>query len=323
MDKSSLLKLYRDVARKTGFRENKKNPGWMPKLGPNDYRSVMRHGWHKGIPSLLKVSPHEDLRRIATDFARYQKAAKGRPALQIPAILAKGSVPGAQFFIQKSADPDKPQGVRMIRNWPLATRAEKEEVAKLYWNTVSVVPAFDLREWAVSDYFVTRVEKTLATGRDYHVMTKGFITPQEKDRVVAYIFSNAHKLRMQAFFAHFANTDITKTDNHYFIWESPIVPKPKAAGIALWLWAATLYAHGIPAASWRKEIKVWIAAFKKHAPRSQRKNLDVKIRVNFAERLLGTLLMDLPLKRSPFDKLPPKAIHNARATFRVLLKEVI
>lgn len=324
MDKINILKLYRRAVQKTGFRENKKNPGWMPKIGPNDYRSVIRHGWYKNIPSVIKVSPHEDLLTIANNFIRYQKVVKNKPAIKVPAVLIKGRLTGGQFLIQKSADHDQPQGVRVIKCWPMSTQAEKEEVAKLYWNTVAAFPKFNFNEWAISDYFVMRLEKTLAANRDYKVPTRKFITPQEKDQTIAYIFSNAYKLKMETFFVHFANTDIVKTpDRQYFIWESHIVPKPEAAGIALWLWTATLYAYNIPISTWQKEITLWLKTFNKYAPKQHQKNLNQKIQINFAERILGTLLLDLPLKRSPFDNLSINAIERTRINFRLLLKKIV
>ena len=168
-----------------------------------------------------------------------------------------------------------------------------------------------------------RMDKTLAAARDYGVVSKGFITTKEKDNAIAFIFSNAYKLSMEAFFTHFANTDIVKTKDGYYIWESDIVPKPEAAGIALWLWAATLYAYDIPIAIWDKEIRSWLRVFKKYAPRTQAKGLDIKIQVNLAERLLGTLFLDLPLERSPFDRLPKTKIQKARAIFRALLNNIL
>jgi len=324
MNKTNILKLYRQAVQKTGFREDKKNPGWMPKIGPNDFRSVIRHGQYKGIPSVIKVSPHENLLTIANNFIRYQKAVKGKPVIQVPTILAKGRLRGGQFLIQKSADPGQPQGVRIIKHWPLATQAEKEEVAKLYWNTVAAFPKFDFGEWAISDYFTMRLHKSLTAGRDYGVVIKGFITSQEKDRATSFIFTHAHRLGTGVFFDHFANTDIVKTaDGKYFVWESNIVPKPEAAGIALWLWAATLYAYDVPLTVWQKELKSWLTIFKKYAPRAYVKDLDIKIRANLTERLLSTLLLDLPLKRSPFDRLPKTKIQRARAIFRALLNNIL
>ncbi len=319
MKQSELLQLYKVVVEQTGFKEDMNNPGWMPKLGPNDYRSILRHGTHNGKPAMLKVSPQENLVKIAQDFIKYQKETSGKPVICVPNILENGKIPGAEFLIQESS----PQGVRIIKNWPLATPAEKEEVARLYWETISNFPDYDLAgEWTISDYFVMRLDKSLAAGRDYGVQTKGFISAREKDNIIKFIFINAQKLAIQPFFDHFSNTDIVKANNEYYIWESSIAPKPEAAGIALWLWGATMYAHDIPTDQWQDEMKSWISTFKKFAPTELQADLELKININLSERFLSTLLLDLPLKRSPFDKLSDAEVMKARVLFRELLKDI-
>lgn len=320
MDKTNLTTLYDKVVKLTGFQEDKKEKGWMPKLAPNDFRSVIKHGTYKGKKVVLKVSPHEDLVSIANNFRRYQKATAGGSVLQVPVILRSGKIKEAQFLIQISAQ----DGTRILPRYPLSTQEEKEEVANLYWNTVNSFPKFDFGEWAISDYFLERVDKWFTHGRENKAVKSGFITQQEKDKAVQVIFSNLQCLQVKPFFAHFANTDIVKTKEGYFIWDASIVPKPEAAGIALWLWGTTLYAsHQLSADEWLKEIKKWIDVFTKFAPKSRIKELKLKIRINFLERLLGTLLVDLPLKRSPFQDFSDAEIKKATKVIRAVLAETL
>ena len=243
-----------------------------------------------------------------------------RPVLQVPAILRSGKIKGAQFLIQTSAQG----GTRILPQYPLSTQEEKEEAATLYWNTVNNFPRFDFGEWAISDYFLERIDKRFTHGRENGAVKSGFITQQEKDKAAQIIFSNLQHLQVKPFFAHFANTDIVKTEEGYFIWDASIVPKPEAAGIALWLWGATLYAsYQLSANEWLKEIEKWIDVFTKFALKPHAENLRLKIRINFLERLLGTLLVDLPLKRSPFQDFSDAEIKKATKVIRAVLAKTL
>lgn len=316
MDKKSLLKLYKKVTAVTAFREYKKATGWMPKLGLDDFRSVIRQGTYKGKKAVLKVSPHENLARVAKDFKRYQAASHGKSVLQTPQIFRSGKIGEAQFLIQQAT----PDGQRIIKRYPLSGQREKNEVTRLYWNTVANFPKFDFGDWSASDYFIERLDKWFALGRENGAVNSGFITQAEKNRAVKIIFGNINVLKMESFFQRFASTDIVKFADEYFIWDTDIVPKPQAAGIALWLWASTLHAYNVPARKWLKEINAWIATFIKFAPPAHQKNLKLKIRLNLLERLLGSLLVDLPLRRSPFQNLSKKQIEKAKELVRTVLR---
>lgn len=319
MDKQTLLQFYRKVAAITGFQEDKKKKGWMPKLGPDDFRSIIRQGNYKGRKAVIKVSPYEDLLAIARDYRRYQSGTKGKPVIRVPLILRSGKVKGAQFLIQQSA----PDGERMLKNYPLSTLTKKEEVARLYWNTVRYFPLFNFDRWTISDYFLERLDRWFTIGRESGAVESGFISQKEKSRAVELTFSNLGKLKIESFFAHFANTDIVKSGGEYYIWDSAIVPKPEAAGIALWIWGATLYAYKLPLVRWLKEIKVWIETFVKFAPKNRRQNLRLKIRINLLERMLGSLLVDLPLKRSPFHNLSQREVKQATKVVRAVLSSLL
>ena len=315
MDKQSLLQLFKTVVGLTDFKEDKKTKGWMPKLGPNDYRSVIRHGWLKNERAMIKVSPYENLAQIAGDFKRYQKAQK--PGMvKVPEILRSGKIKGGEFLIQQSALV----GERIQPNYPLSTTEQKEEVAKLYWSTINNFPKYDFGEWAVSDYFLARLDKWFGLGRENGAVKNGFITQDEKDQAMELIFSNMRLLRVEAFFDHFANSDIVKTNGQYLIWEAKIVPKPEAAGIALWLWGATLYAYNLPVQKWLAELEGWTKTFIKYAPAAKQKDLRLKIKINFLERLLGSLLVDLPFKRSPFQDSSANEIKQAKHLLREVLR---
>ena len=319
MDKLTLLQFYRKAIEVVGFQEDKKEKSWMPKLGPNDFRSVVRQGSYRGKRAVIKVSPHENLLVIARDYEHYQKATIGQPVVKVPLILRSGKIKGAQYLIQQSA----PDGGRILKNYPLSTRAEKEEVATLYWNTVSYFPEFYLGQWAVSDYFLERLDKWFAIGKENGAVKSGFISQKEKDRTAELIFSNLKKMKMEPFFTHFANTDIIKSSKKYYIWDSTIVPKPEAAGIALWIWGATLYAYKLPPARWLEEVRAWTRTFARLAPKSRQQNLRLKIRINLLERMLGSLLVDLPLKRSPFYKLSQKEVARATKMARAVLYSLL
>lgn len=316
MNRKNILKLYLDAKELTGFRESRKEKGWMPKLGPNDFGSVIRHGTYEGKKAVMQVSPHENLVRAAKNLEHYQSATVGKPmVLQVPKILQLGRSGGAWFLVQESA----PSGERILSNYPLSAGHQKEEVAELYWKTVANFPRFDVGKLPVLDYFLERLNKWFATGRENGAVESGFITQKEKEDVVEVISFELYRLRMEPFFAHFSNTDIVKAGNAYYIWGAEIVLKPEAAGIAHWLWGATLYAYQRNPKWWLEELNKWIDIFVEFAPENLGlgvEDLGTMIRVNLLERFLGSLLVDLPLKRSPFDKLSEKEIEKAKKVIR-------
>jgi hypothetical protein len=316
MNRKNILELYRDAKELTGFRESRKEKGWMPRLGPDDFRSVIRHGTYEGRKAVMQVSPHENLVKTANDFKHYQSVAAGKPmVLQIPKILQLGRSRGAWFLVQESA----PSGERILDSYPLSAGYQKEEVAELYWKTVANFPKFDIGKWSASDYFLDRLNKWFAIGRKNGAVESGFITQGEKVEAVEVIFSELGCLRMESFFAHFSNADIVKAGDAYYIWGAEIVPKPEAAGIAHWLWGATLYAYQQNPKWWLDELNKWIDIFIEFVPENLGlggADLGTIIRVNLLERFLGSLLVDLPLRRSPFDKLSEREIEKAKKVIR-------
>ncbi len=323
MNKKSILKLYGFAVAKTGFIEDKNNPGWTPKLGPDDYRSVIRHGTYHDIPAVIEVSPHEDLEKIAEDFKKYQKVSKNKKAVRVSEILAQDKIEGGQYLIRASANPGQLQGVRVVKNWPLATGSEIKEVAQLYWETVTSFPSIEVKEWSISDYFIRRLNMALTTAREYKIDPLKYMSHAEKDALVEFIFTHAKILSVEAFFDHFSNTDLVKQGNEYYAWGSTIVPKPETAGIAYWLWGAMMYATHLDPEQWMTEYNKWIKAFTGNAPELRKKDLELKIKINMAERVMSTLLIDFPLKRSPFDKLSDVEIEQVRLIFRRMLKEIL
>lgn len=324
MDRATILQLFKQVVETTGFKVNrdvKYIKSWMARLGPNDYRSVTKHGTYRGKKAVLKVSPHENLTQIRANYERYQKMAEGKaPVLEVPTILSSGRIPGVYWLIQESA----PKGVRILDKYPFSTPEQKREVARLYWNTVANFPAFEFGEWSISDYFLERIDKWFTAGRENGAVRQGFITQREKDDAVRWIFANLPFLRIEPFFAHFGNTDIVKAYGRYFIWDASIVPKPEAAGIALWLWNLCIYASYQKSAKWLiSELADWENAFMDEALGNRWGRLGITIKINFLERLLGTLLVDLPLGRGPFFHLDKQGLEKATRVIRFVFKDTL
>lgn len=325
MEKEKLLQLYSKVVKEIGFKEGLEDKGWMPKLGPDDYRSIIRYGeTKKGEKAVITVSPHEDLIKVGQDFHSYRKCAGSKKAVVIPAaVLASGQIFEAQFLVQESIE----NGERILSHYPLSTTEEKEEVAVLYWNTVvafAVYHGVEPSKMYSSDYFVERLNKWMSLGRECQAIERGFIDASEKDKAVRFIFTNLLTFSgMEFFFSHFSNTDIVKRGKEYFIWDATIISKPEAFGIASWIWGATLYAYNIPEQKWFQEINEWIEVFSQYAPENYKRNLKLKIRVNLAERFLGALLVDLPLRRSPFHRLTDEEVKKAHKIVKVVFQTVL
>ncbi len=322
MNRKNLLELYHAAIWKTGFREDKKSKSWMPKLGPNDFRSVIRQGTYKGRGAVISVSPHENLMSRGRDFKRYKAAARDKKAIRIPEILRSGRISGAQFLIQEAA---KGGGKRIVKNHPLATPEEKTEVAALYWTTVNSFPQFDFGGWSASDYFLQRLDKWFTIGRENN---SDLITGTERDKTAQLIFSNARRLKIEPFFSHFGNTDIEKVDGKYFLWNAEIAPRPECFGIAMWIWNVMMYSwKREPAKIWNDMLH-WVKIFGYEIPEPSGgvytgDRNGAKVFINLLERVAATLLVDLPNKRSPYDKLGEKEIGQSRDNFRHILNSLL
>lgn len=315
MEKEKLEHLYNKVVQEIRFHESVENKGWMPKFGPNDYRSVIRHGTYKGVPAMLKVSPHEELVNEATKAWSYQHDVFGKPVLQMPQILTSGKVGAAQFLIQREG----PGGKRILEQYPYSNEEEKKEVARLYWATVQEFPAFPSEYSSVLEFFIKKLNMLMEHARkDENLPQNGFITPKERNKVSQYILDRAYELKMEPFFSRFSNTDVTKDGTLYFVWDTAIVSRPEEHGAASWIWGATLYAYDWQPKKWMDEVDAWLDAFVDNPP-PNRHEVRKKIKINLQERMLGALLVDLPLKRSPFDALSTEEIQKARAVARTVL----
>src|SRR3989338_2152064 len=333
MDKKNLLKLYRQVVRETGFKEDKTSEGWMPQLGPDDYRSVIREGRLNRERAVITVSPHEDLYEIADhlDTYRFQTHDMAEPIIRVPPIMQwrklynRDDTMKVSYMIQRAL----PNGDRILQNFPRQSSAEeKAEAAKLYWNTVKNFPKIDPdpSSYSATDYFLERADKFFASGRQWRtsIEKERLITEKEKNSALAVIFRHCMNMKMQPFFAHFGNADIVKTgDVRYYIWNSPIVFKPECAGIAYWIWSLVMNSYDLRPKRMLGELGQWLMAFDTYAPLKQQNDpkFGIRIWVNLVERMLGALLVDIPLSRSPLDVgLSRDRRKNIRDNCREILK---
>lgn len=331
MDEKNLMKLYRRVVGKAGFKEDKNSEGWMPKLGPDDYRSVIREGESVKDRAVITVSPHDNLYEIGRRLDSYSFKTQSitEPIIRVPQVICQNNIydrngrVSASYMIQRVL----PDGGRILQNLPLSsTVAEKEEVSRLYWNTIKFFPRVELGfpVYTTGDYFLEQTNKLFAKARECQttVVRDKTITEKEKDAALVLIFRHSVKVKMKYFFAHLGNTDIVKTnDGLYYIWNAPIVSKPECAGIAYWLWNLAMYSYDLRPKQFLKEIGQWLVTFENYAPKHERRNLELKIWINLLERMLGALLVDIPLRRSPLDicTTSPR-LKNVRDNCRELFK---
>lgn len=324
MDKKTLMEAFGKIAAQTGFVPDKKAKPYMPLLQKGQYRSVIAQGKYgkKAFAAILKVSPYENYQIVADDFRNYRRALENityntnlvvapeiyrlpiTPVL-LPEVLKSGEKGKFSFVIQSTI----PRGERLLPSYPKSSPAQRNLVAKLYWDTRRVlgIPWWDIPNIGPEDYFMRRYCQF--TGASAAAKTdETFITKTLENKAFSFIFKHANDMgEMWHSFSHFTNTDIIKCGEAYYIIDATIEARPQMYEAAFWLWGMTMYAYDIPPKKWIKELEKWISAFLRGCP-SYTENPTLTLSVCLVERMLGTLLVDLPLRRSPFDKLGDEAI---------------
>lgn len=317
MEKQTLLSLFEAVRQQTGFEETMPEARWVKKLGPNEYRAVIGHGMYKGTRATLRVSPSEPLYREAHKFQQYSFAAERKGALLVPRVMVSGTHDAVEYVIQdEPLDGDRIISLKKDKPYPYSTEEEKKEAAKLYWETVKIFSSFEQGDSSSMEFLIVRLGTFFEIARANGAVRRGFITDKERDQIAQYLLSSAHELEMKPFFSHFSNTDVVKAQGKYFAQDAEITWRPEAYGAAFWIWGATMYAYDVSPVDWLKEVEEWMDAFVRAAPIREAGR---KIHLNLQERMLATLLVDLPLERSPFDALSDSEIMKAKEVVRAVL----
>ncbi len=309
MKKSELEKLYRRVAKEIGFKEDPTQKGWMPKLGPNDYKCKIIHGFTKSGSVTLFAGPKDfidpDFLLLDGSYKVAQSKAP-KPHILLPCILEIKTEEDCCWFTKERVD-----GTRLLRDFPFFDGLEKFNIANLYWNTVDVFSRIEQAESKANfeDFFRDRLKKWVELGKS--CKSKASKQKLETLRTVAddffrYVFYETDlgeiaDLEMGLFFKNFGNTDIVVQGDNFYLPSSEIVPLPQFYGAAYFVWNMLMYVHDSEKEGVVEDIQEWRGAFYGTCPKELRNQFFIGFNLLLFERVMGALLVDIPLRRSPFD----------------------
>lgn len=310
MKRKELLAMYKEAVERTGFKENKKEGEWMPKLGPDDYRSLTRYGMYHSVPATISVSSPGTFWSLVVEAQRYQREQELFPLIvKIPEILTDGGGGWSEYVVQK-----KEIGQRVHAQYPFSTQTEKKEIARLYYNTehyFTMHPVlFEPPKISAPQFFKERMER--------YADSDGFLSQSDVATICFRLGAGSCAMKMRPFFAHFTNTDIIKNGDQYFTCDATMALRPEMYGAAFWIWGATMYAKNIHYRGWVKEVREWLECFNEH-----REKGDMAIETNLVERMAGMLMVDLPLRRAPFEQFSFGEIEKMADVARAVLEEVM
>lgn len=333
MRRTELNTIYLQARRIFSFQEDKSDPGWMPVLRKetkeedDNVRFFQKKGTYQGKPAVMTVvgdiTEDWNLPKIVQAWETYFEQTKGKPGgVKISPILGCGPIPvgvePAYFVVQARMD-----GPRLISNDPLeVTEEEMSKFARLYWQTWFNFPEGNLSGHTAGHYFLERLSKWFKETTDREMASNHFVS-----KAVSTIFEDSRvtetgaMIAMGYFFSHFGFTDIIVADGIPLIWNSEIVPKPQGAGIAANIW--TTLVHGslhVPLGELRLLQKKWKQAFLTEGKDYlEHVSAYTALRANLLERLIATLLIDIPDRRSPYDNASDREIREAKAKIFDLL----
>ena len=316
MNKKTLLKAFRDIAKETGFKQDVHEDVWMPKLKKGEYRSIVAQGKFNNRDATIKVSPCENYHAITNNFKMYSRLLSARAiplplAIKPPHIFLIGNIKGLSVMIQELPKNEK----RLLSQYP-STIAEKNLVASVFLETRQALDySMPIVKQDASEYFAQRLSVYAQQWKPEYIDAKTFIS------TLAFILKNASDIKLVQSFSHFTNNDIVKSGGQYLIIDATIVLRPEMYEPAFWLWGMTMHSYNTPPKEWLKEIKIWTNVFMEKSF-YYITNPAAKLSVNLAERMLGILLVDLPLRRSPFEHFSDEIIAREAKLARLIIQRL-
>ena len=338
MDKKTLMEAFWKIADKESFTPTKTDI-YMPRLAKGQYRSVIARGNYgeKSVAAILRASPHEDYQVIAHNFKKYEEAVKRvespKPEFRrwkrrcatfstpiIPPEVIKSGKDGELFFMIQFLAPSFGVSERLLPNYPKSNPEQKKSVAKIYWDTRRVLDYLYLGPGSPKDsldYFIRRLRQFVDAITEAKADDK-FISGKLESKAFGFILKHICDMDETRYsFSHFTNTDIIKCGETHYIIDATIEERPQMYDAAFWIWGLTMYAYDIPPKEWLEEMERWMNVFLRGCSYYISA---LKLSVCLVERMLGTLLVDLPLRHSPFDKLDDKAVAKEAKLAQAVIK---
>ena len=321
MKKSELEKIYRKVAKEIDFKEDPVHKGWMPKLGPNDYKCKIVHGFTKKGAASLTVAPKGVVDMETLKLAGYYALAgkKNQPCIVLPQVWDVGNYEDRSWVVRERVDGTNPLAISSSR-YPLVGA---HAIAQLYWNTFSVFSALEEKSEIETagdfkDFFEEKLDKWTKLGEvstDKRSKEKCGVLRTIVDDMFRYVFYETDSwesvdLEMRLFFKNFGNTDIVVQGNNFYLPNSEIAFLPQFYGASYFVWNVLMYSYNhygddmpedVIYESVKEEIMSWEREFYESCPTDLMSKFGVAFFLLLFERVIAALLVDIPLRRSPFD----------------------
>ena len=321
MKKSELEKIYRKVAEEIGFKKDPVREGWMPKLEPNDYKCKIVYGFTKKGTATLTVGPKGvvdmETLKLAGDYALVEK--KNQPCIVLPQVWDVGNHEDRSWVVRERVEGTNPL-VDYSRTAPIV---DSLTITSLYWNTFSVFSALEEKSeiepaGGFEDFFRERLKKWTKQGEvftDKKSKEKFVVLRTVADDMFRYIFYETDlcqsvDLEMRLFFKNFGNTDIVVQGDNFYLPNSEIAFLPQFYGASYFVWNVLMYSYNhygddmpedVIYESVKEEIMSWEREFYESCPTDLTSKFGVAFSLLLFERVIATLLVDIPLRRSPFD----------------------
>ncbi|MBI2058019.1 MAG: hypothetical protein HYT63_03525 [Candidatus Yanofskybacteria bacterium] len=309
MTKSELEKIYRKVAEEIGFKKDPVREGWMPKLGPNDYKCKVIHGFTKKGPATLTVGPEGtadiDALKQAGDYALAEKESGLEPCIVLPQVWELGNYNVRSWVVRERVEGSRPLLFPDSSSW-----SEKCKIAGLYWNTVDVFSKIEVRGDLKKDsesFLRERIDKwkNLAekVGNKKNLKKVNLFSSLADDVFNYIIYTNLLEslvLEMELFFRNFGNTDIVVQDGKFYMPSPDIAFFPQFYGAAYFVWNVLMYSYDRKHLDVLVDIEHWRRAFmEKCRNKKTRETFGKAFYILLVERAFGALLVDIPRGKSP------------------------
>ena len=335
MKESELEKIYKKVAEEIGFKKDPVREGWMPKLGPNDYKCKIVHGFTKKGPVTLTVGPKGavdiEMLKLAGDYALVKN--KRSPSVVLPQVWDLGNHEDRSWVVRERVEGRRPLLSSDFSSWN-----EKCKVAELYWNTVRVFSKMESEKQADGDFedFIRfRLDKWVEMGRGCKSREN-----QQKQETFGAIFNDVYRFvfyetdfvdsaypEMELFFRNFGNTDIVIQDGKFYMPSPDIAFFPQFYGAVYFIWNVLMYSHDRRPLDVLVDIEHWRGVFKESCrTKGTKEKFNRAFYVLLLERVFGTLLVDIPCGKSPFEnegKIDKIKAKKAEKIFIMILKYLL
>ena len=244
---------------------------------------------------------------------------KNQPCIVLPQVWDVGNYEDRSWVVRERVDGTNPLAISSSR-YPLVGA---HAIAQLYWNTFSVFSALEEKSGIepagdFEDFFKVRLKKWTKLGEvftDKKSKEKFVVLRTVADDMFRYIFYETDlcesvDLEMRFFFKNFGNTDIVVQGDNFYLPNSEIAFLPQFYGASYFVWNVLMYSHNhygdnmpedVVYESVKEEIMSWEREFYESCPTDLMSKFGVAFSLLLFERVIAALLVDIPLRRSPFD----------------------